>query len=240
MTGASGGIGVPLARLLREAGAAVAVHDQLHDGDLGGDIDALCARLREDPPDILVNLAGYNQFARCEDQDVRGLVTVNLIAPARLIQAVLPGMKRRNSGHIVNIGSMAALIPMPHLGGYAAAKAGLKAFSDALRRELSGSGVRVVFVAPRAVDTGANRGLVAELNRRTGVRYDTPEQAARRIFQALCKGEKDVRIGWPERFFAAVNALMPALVDRGLAGHQRIGEKLLHKSETDQISGAGS
>lgn len=241
ITGGTGGIGAPLVRLLREAKAAVELHERARDGDLSGDISPLCARLAANPPDILVNLAGYNEFAYCEDQDVRGLAAVNFIAPMLLTQAVLPAMKKRKSGQVVNIGSMTALIPLPHLTGYVAAKAGLKAFSDALRRELSGSGVAVTFVTPRAVDTGANKGIKAELNRRTGVTQDDPAAVAQRIFDAICNKEKDVRIGWPERFFAFMNAVFPGLVDGGLEKNRKVGEALLdnnpkHKETNDEKS----
>lgn len=227
ITGGTGGIGAPLVRLLRAAGANVEVHDRKRDGDLGGDIGALCARLAKKTPDILINLAGYNQLAYCEDQDVKILAAVNFIAPMLLTQAVLPAMKKRKTGQIVNIGSMTALIPLPHLTGYVAAKAGLKGFSDALRRELSGSGVFVTFITPRAVDTGANKGIKSELNRRTGVAHDAPEAVAQRIFRAIENREKDVRIGWPERFFAFMNAIFPFLVDQGLEKNRKIGEELL-------------
>ncbi|MEZ0223114.1 MAG: SDR family NAD(P)-dependent oxidoreductase [Alphaproteobacteria bacterium] len=232
LTGGTGGIGAPLLKLLLAEGAVVEVHDRRKDGDLAGDISPLCARLRVSPPDILINLAGYNELAYCEDQDIDGLAAVNFIAPMRLCQAVLPDMKGRKSGQIVNIGSMTALIPLPHLTGYVAAKAGLKAFSDALRRELSGSGVKITFITPRAVDTGANKGIKAELNRRAGVVQDAPEKVAQRICEAICGAEKDVRIGWPERFFAILNALLPSAVDKGLEKNRRIGEELLDQQKT--------
>lgn len=231
LTGGTGGIGAPLLKLLLAEGALVEVHDRRRDGDLSGDISALCARLRQSPPDILVNLAGYNELAYCEEQDIAGLAAVNYLAPARLCQAVLPGMKARKSGQIVNIGSMTALIPLPHLTGYVAAKAALKGFSDALRRELSGSGVKVTFITPRAVDTGANKGIKAELNRRAGVAQDPPDLVAQRILKAICGAEKDARIGWPERFFAIMNALLPSAVDGGLEKNRRIGEELLDQQE---------
>lgn len=227
ITGGTGGIGAPLVRLLQQAGAQVELHDRARDGDLSGDISGLCARLRENPPDILVNLAGYNQLAYCEEQDVMRLAAVNFLAPVLLTQAVLPGMKKRNSGQIVSIGSMTALIPLPHLTGYVGSKAGLKAFSDALRRELAGTKVSVTFITPRAVNTGANKGIKEELNRRNGVTQDPPELVAQRIYRAICRREKDVRIGWPERFFALLNAIFPSLVDGGLEKNRRTGEELL-------------
>jgi short-subunit dehydrogenase/tetratricopeptide (TPR) repeat protein len=228
ITGGTGGIGRPLVLQLLEAGAIVDVYDRQKDGDLYGGIENLHARLAADAPDILINMAGYTELAHCEEQDARQLLAVNLLAPIRLAQAVLPAMKARGRGQIVNIGSMTGLIPLPHLTCYVAAKAGLKGFSDALRRELAGSGIQVTHVTPRAVDTGANKGIKSDLNRQAGVAQDDPEIVAARIFRAIRDREADVRIGWPERFFAVMNALLPKLVDQGLKKNRDIGEKLLN------------
>ena len=67
----------------------------------------------------------------CENQNAEQIIGINLLAPVRLIQAVLPGMKKRGSGHIVNVGSMTGLIPLPYYSCYVATKAGLKGFNDA-------------------------------------------------------------------------------------------------------------
>lgn len=227
ITGGTGGIGTPLVRLLKDAGAEVEIHSRQKHGDLSGSVDGLCRVLEENPPDILINMAGYNDFDYCENQDIEAMLRVNLAAPIRLVQAVLPGMKARNSGQIVNIGSMTALIPLPHLTGYVAAKAGLKGFTDALRRELAGTGISVTLVTPRAVNTGANKGIKAILNHETGVRHDDPDKVAALIFNAICDKKKDLRIGWPERFFAFMNSVFPALVDQGIIKNRVIGEKIL-------------
>ena len=79
---------------------------------------------------------------------------VNLVAPAALCCACLPFMKRRNSGQIVNIGSIFGSIPLAHFAAYSSAKSGLRAFSEALRRELADTKIAVTYIAPRAVRTG--------------------------------------------------------------------------------------
>ncbi len=227
ITGGTGGIGRPLVALLKKAGASVTVYLRPPDGSLGDELDRVCADLSKNAPDILINLAGYNVFSRCEAQDCKDILDINLLAPIRLIQAVLPAMRRRKSGVIVTIGSMTALIPLPHMTCYVASKAGLKAFADALRREVQGSGIVVTHVTPRAVNTGANKGLKAELNAKTGVTHDAPEYVAKRIVKAIINDEHDVRIGWPERFFAVLNSLIPALIDRALLKNRDIGESIL-------------
>ncbi|PZQ43582.1 MAG: short-chain dehydrogenase, partial [Micavibrio aeruginosavorus] len=159
------------------------------------------------------------------------IVDLNMIVPMRLSQAVLPGMKERGSGHIVNIGSMTALIPLPHLTGYVSAKAGLKAFSDSLRRELGGTNISITHIVPRAVRTSMNTGVRAEINERTKVTYDDPQWVAMRIFHAIQKEEKEVRIGWPERFFAFINAVFPRIIDNGLKKNRKIGEEILEENQ---------
>ncbi|PLY01025.1 MAG: short-chain dehydrogenase [Desulfuromonas sp.] len=227
ITGGTGGIGAPLVELLREAGARVRVYERRTDGDLIDNLVPLCQELAQNTPDILINMAGVNEFNRAEDQDYESINLLNLLVPMRICQAVLPGMKRRGSGQIVNVGSMTGLIPLPHFSGYASAKAGLKAFSDALRRELGGSGIAVTMVLPRAVRTPMNSGACAEINARTHVNYDDPEVVAARIFKAIRRREREVRFGWPERIFAFLNANLPALIDLGLRKNSRIGEEIL-------------
>lgn len=228
ITGGTGGIGTPLVNRLTEAGAAVRAYDIAKDGDLIANLDHVCASLQKNTPDILINMAGVVRFDYCENQPVDALLDLNLRVPMRLTQAVLPAMKERNSGQIVNIGTMTALIPLPHVTGYAAAKGGLKIFSDALRRELGGTNVNVTVISPRAVRTPMNHGPQGEVNKRAGIKDDLPEDVAQRIFEAICK-EADVRIGWPERFFAFMHAVFPKIIDQGLQKNREIGEEILNK-----------
>jgi short-subunit dehydrogenase len=232
ITGGTGGIGSPLVQLLRESGAIVTAYDIEKDGDLVGNTEKICTYLSVNTPDILINMAGYNDFNYCEDQNLKAIVDLNMMVPLRLTQAVLRGMKFRGSGHIVNIGSMTALIPLPHLTGYVAAKAGLKGFSDSLRRELAGVDIAVTYVVPRAVKTKMNTGLRAEINDRTKATYDDPAVIARKIFKAIEGRKKEVRFGFPERLFAVINAVFPSIIDSGLVKNRLIGEELLNSVKT--------
>lgn len=229
ITGGTGGIGIPLVSMLLNAGAKVRIYDRSKDGDLSDNINTICDDLRMNTPDILINMAGYNIFDYCENQDMDAIIRLNMIAPIKLSQAVLPTMKKRNSGQIINVGSMTALIPLPHLTGYASAKAGLKAFSDSLRRELGGSNISVTHIVPRAVRTDMNTGSRAEINDRTGVHYDDPADVAGFIFNAIIHRKPEIRLGWPERFFAFINANMPFIIDQGLQKNRKIGEEILNR-----------
>ena len=99
----------------------------------------------------LVNNAGYAQSGAVEDvpdELARRQLETNLVAPARLARLVLPGMKARREGRIVNISSIAGRLSTPLMGWYCASKHGLEAVTDALRMEVEPDGVRVVLVEP--------------------------------------------------------------------------------------------
>lgn len=238
ITGGTGGIGAPLVTMLEEAGALVSVYSRDKQGDLALNIDTLCKLLEKNTPDILINMAGFNDFNYAEDQDYEAIHKLNLLVPMKLCQAVLPSMKERNSGQIINIGSMTALIPLPHLTGYASAKAGLKAFTDALRRELSGTEIKVTHIVPRAVRTNMNTGTRAEINERTNVHHDDPVKVAARILKAIENEEREVRFGWPERFFAFLNAVFPRIIDQGLQKNRKIGEEILDAEKNKKLKEA--
>src|SRR4051794_1475339 len=101
--------------------------------------------------DVLVNNAGYGYRAAVEEgdqADVATLFATNVFGPVALIKAVLPGMRARRSGAIVNISSIGARICPPGSGYYAASKAALEGLSGSLRKELAPLGIRVVVVEP--------------------------------------------------------------------------------------------
>lgn len=106
--------------------------------------------------DVLVNNAGYGYRAAVEEgdpADTRRLFQTNFWGPVDLIKAVLPGMRERRSGTIVNISSIAALRTAPGSGYYAASKSALESLSDGLRAEVSPLGIRVLVVEPGAFRT---------------------------------------------------------------------------------------
>lgn len=231
ITGGTGGIGSALVPLLIKAGAEVTLFERRKDGDLVKNVDHICEQLRINPPDILINMAGHNDFDFCENQKMDELIALNLTVPMRLTQAVLPHMKACGAGQIVNIGSMLAVIPLPHFSGYVAAKAGLKGFSDSLRRELMGSNIIVTHIMPRAVATSMNHGLKGELNAATNTAEDDPNVVAMMILQAIIKQKTELRIGWPERLFAHLHTFIPSFIDKGLKKNAAIGQALLNKNQ---------
>jgi NAD(P)-dependent dehydrogenase (short-subunit alcohol dehydrogenase family) len=99
----------------------------------------------------LVNNAGFAQSGAVEDisdEQVHAQLETNLVAPIRLARLVLPGMRERGDGRIVNISSVAGRLSTPLLGWYCASKHALEAVTDALRMEVEGDGIKVSLVEP--------------------------------------------------------------------------------------------
>lgn len=147
-------------RLLRARGveAAGTVCD-IRDPDAGRHLlDAVEKRFGQ--LDIVVNNAGIIQVGPMEaltERDFENAWQTMFAGPLRLISAVLPGMRERHSGTIVNIASIGGRIPVPHLLPYVAAKHALAGFSSGLRAELAADGVSVTTVVPGLMRTGSHR-----------------------------------------------------------------------------------
>ena len=106
--------------------------------------------------DLLVNNAGISQRSLAQETDFavyQKIIDVDLLAPIALTQALLPHMVARGSGRIVNLSSIGASITAAGTGVYGGLKRALEAFTDVLRIELAGSGVRVGLVAPGTTST---------------------------------------------------------------------------------------
>ena len=106
--------------------------------------------------DVLVNNAGIGYFAAIEEgeeAEVRRMFDVNVFGLTRMTQAVLPGMRRRRSGCIVNVASLGGLRAMPALGQYCATKFAVEGLSEALRQEVQPLGIRVMVVEPSGFRT---------------------------------------------------------------------------------------
>lgn len=121
--------------------------------------------------DVLVNNAGGVVHGAVEDTPLtlaRDEFEVNVFAPARLVQLVLPGMRRRRSGTIVNVSSIGGVLSLPLGAWYYASKHALEAFSDTLRMEVEPFGVHVVVVQPGIIRTGFEAGTARQLREISG------------------------------------------------------------------------
>ncbi len=176
VTGATSGIGAACARVLASAGAEMFLVARRRDllsriaGEIGAydlsadvaddgqveDLSAEVAARLGGSPDVVVHAAGVFSLAplhqtRLEDLD-RSL-SVNLRSSFLLARAFLPGMLRRNGGHIVLVGSVAGRTAFPDNSAYSASKFGLRGMHEVLREETRGTGVRTSLVEPGACDT---------------------------------------------------------------------------------------
>jgi NAD(P)-dependent dehydrogenase (short-subunit alcohol dehydrogenase family) len=109
------------------------------------------AEMTDGGPWAVVNNAGYAQAGAVEDIDdelVRAQLETNLVAPIRIARLVLPRMRDRGEGRIVNVSSIAGRLSTPLMGWYCASKHGLEAVTDALRMEVEPDGIRVILVEP--------------------------------------------------------------------------------------------
>ena len=172
--------------------------------------------------DILINNAGVmsvGHLADMADADLERMTTTNLVAPMALTRDLLPAL-RKSKGRIVNIGSVFGDIAYPFFAGYSATKFGLRGFSDAMRRELSGAGIGVTYIAPRATRTAAESAFSA-LVEPMDMALDSAEVVASQAWNAILKGKRESFPRGKERFFVKVQRLFPSLVDKSVGAQAR-------------------
>ncbi|MGV2292437.1 oxidoreductase [Trinickia sp. YCB016] len=185
ITGASSGFGRAFAQAALSAGhtvigtvrseAAKAEFDTLHARRAHGvmldvtDFASIDEALKQataltGPVDVLINNAGYGHEGTLEESPLEELVqqfNVNVFGAVAMIKAVLPSMRVRRTGHIINITSMAGLTTFPGIAYYSGSKFALEGISETLAKEVRGFGIKVTAVAPGAFRTDwAGRSMV--------------------------------------------------------------------------------
>lgn len=196
VTGASSGIGEAFVReLVRRGFSVILVARRVErlaalKAELGPGVDVLPAdlatengivevgrRLQLGGISLFVNNAGVGYRGRVQDQSdasITHLMRVNLEAPVRLARAALGPMLAQGRGILINVVSMGAFQPVPYLNVYAATKAGLLSFTEALADEVEGSGVTIQALCPGNIPTGFQ-----EVAGTKGSRFDrTPAMSA--------------------------------------------------------------
>jgi NAD(P)-dependent dehydrogenase (short-subunit alcohol dehydrogenase family) len=183
VTGASTGIGQATARLLAASGWRVfaTVRTPEANAALSSEPSVEVVRIdltdevsvreatrgilaRAGRVDALVNNAGFALLGAVEDLDreaIRRQFEVNVFSPMQLCREILPTMRARRSGRIVNVSSLAGRVSVPMMGAYCASKFALEAFTDALRVEAKPFGVRVSLVEPGPVRTEFQRNAIS-------------------------------------------------------------------------------
>ena len=245
VTGASSGFGEDAARLFAQEGCKVVLAarrmDRLQDlvakiQERGGEAMAMPVDIVERADiknmvqstldlygriDILFNNAGIGRVGWFEefsiDRDIDTLISVNLTGLMQVTHAVLPHMLARREGHIINMISIAGLIASPLLTTYAASKHGVRAFTDALRREVAPLGIKVsgIYPGPAATEFGqhtgnnsAYRAVKSLLNVRMSSEY-----VARRVVGIAKRPRRSLIIPWWFTPLVGLDSVAPILVD---------------------------
>jgi short-subunit dehydrogenase len=179
-------------------------------------------------PDLLINNAGLGDFGEFADADwgrTEAMLKVNIEALTHLAHALLPGMLSEGRGAVVNVSSLASLVPIPDIAVYAATKAYVTSFSEALRLEVRGRGVRVLAVCPGPVRTEFGRvasrgGTPATEPPVRGWFYVGKEQVVDDAFAALARDRARVFPGWKIAAAAALAGALPMVAIRAVMGRR--------------------
>jgi len=239
--GAGGGIGSAIARQFVTRGTAVILVGRQREpldilalefskqgrspivitGDLVADAPGIVERAIRAAGniDMLINCAGVQTFGFSQDEaaaDTAKVFATNVVGPIQLINSLLPHMLARKQGRIVNVGSIFGSIGFPCFASYSASKFALRGFSESLRRELAGTGIQVHYVAPRYTQTNFNGSAVTQMAQALKMKQDSAQHVAAQVIAAIETDRANTYLGWPEKLFVRINALLPYLVDKSL------------------------
>jgi len=195
--------------LAKPAGPSAVVKAALADGEAIG---------------ILVNNAGVidvGPFAASATDKIVGLVNLNVRALTELTSLLLPPMVERGFGRVLNVASLAAFQPVPSMAAYAASKAYVLSFSEALAEELRGSGVKVSALCPgmtatdMATEIKAGSAAAAKLPRQL---LSDPADVAAQAYRATMNGQAVLVPGLPNQITAAWAQVTPRWLTRYVTG----------------------
>jgi short-subunit dehydrogenase len=251
LTGGSRGLGPYIARALLARGARVTLSARSADdlervrvslphervsvvaGDVTNEDDrtSMVAQTEASfgPIDVLVNNAGLESvlpFGEYTEEDITGMITLNLDAPIQLCRLVVPGMVDRRRGFVVNMASLAGKAAVPYNTVYSATKAGLVGFTYSLRAELHGTGVSASVICPGFV---AEAGMFAarehpEIPRGSGA-WTTPRRVAGAVIRAVERDLADV----------VVSGTLGKIADVSVAVSPRLTEAIARRTRAYRI-----
>lgn len=253
ITGGSRGLGLEIARHFAAEGAKLTLlardpdeldraTDQLRPS--GADVVAIACDVRNRQAveeavgaiiekrgaiDVLINNAGVIEVAPFENLDLDDFqesVDTHAWGPLHLIRAVVPHMKGRKTGRIVNISSIGGIVAVPHLLAYSMGKFALTGLSDGFRAELAKDGIRVTTVIPGLMRTGSHVNAFFKGQHRKEFAWfaisganplvsTSASRAARRIVDACRFGDPRLIITFPAYLLHLVNALFPGITAFG-------------------------
>jgi short-subunit dehydrogenase len=256
LTGATGGVGQPIAMLLAQKGAILALvgRDAAKLNALRAKLEAVggqafcivadfnvagtIARVSDEAKqhlgqiDVLINNAGILDFIALQDQaDARiaEMIHTNVTVPIQLTKALLSDFQTKNQGYFVFVGSVFGSLGFPHFASYCASKFAVHGFSQALRRELVDTNIGVTYIAPRGIKTAMNDAKTIAMWEKSGSKMDSPEHVASIVVKALEQEKQEVFIGQPQSFFAWLNGVAPKLVNIGLKKQTALARHFLGK-----------
>jgi NAD(P)-dependent dehydrogenase (short-subunit alcohol dehydrogenase family) len=250
ITGGSRGLGLVLARQAVAEGARVAIcardeaelaragHKQVLAGAAESDVLTLSRDLTNEaevrsmvaevetrlgPVDVLINNAGIIMAGPLDNMDVRDFedsMATHFWAPLHAMQAVLPSMRQRSTGRIVNISSLGGKVALPHMAPYSASKFALVGLSEGFRAELRQYGITVTTVCPGLLRTGSpGHAEVKGQHKKEFAWFSiadalpgltmSAEQAARQIWNACRRGDGEVILSLPAKLLATFHGLLP-------------------------------
>ena len=250
ITGGSRGLGLVLARQAVAEGARVAIRardeaelararqDLLMAGAAEADVLTLARDITNEtevrtmvaevenrlgPIDVLINNAGIITAGPLDNMDIRDFedsMAVHFWAPLHSMQAVLPSMRRRGAGRIVNISSLGGKVALPHMAPYSASKFALVGLSEGFRAELKQHGISVTTVCPGLLRTGSHdHAMVKGQHEKEFAWFSiadampgftlNAEQAGRQIWNACRRGDGEVILSLPAKCLAAFHGLLP-------------------------------
>jgi NAD(P)-dependent dehydrogenase (short-subunit alcohol dehydrogenase family) len=189
---------------LENAGCRTLALDVTDEASMVAAVDAVTAESGR--IDALVNNAGYSQSGAAETlnlDDVRRQFETNVFGLLRLSQLVLPTMRAQREGRIVNISSMGGKLVFPGGGAYHATKFAVEAFSDAMRFEVSGFGIKVIIIEPGLITTNFDQAAVGSMDLEAGGPYAEFNRTVASATEDVYKGPMK-RLGGPPEAVAKV------------------------------------
>ncbi|MET0283653.1 MAG: SDR family oxidoreductase [Polyangiales bacterium] len=207
----------------------LAVPCDLTDGEA---VDRMLERVQRElgPVDVLINNAGIIQVGPLDAmrlEDFEQAMKVHYFAPLRTMLGLRTGMRARGGGRVVNVSSIGGLVSVPHLLPYSASKFALVGLSEGMRSELAADGILVTTVTPGLMRTGSPRqaqikgdhqkeyAWFAISDSLPGISMSS-QRAARKIVDALERGQPTLILGVPAKLAALAHGLAPNLVGRAL------------------------
>ena len=245
VTGGSGGIGSAIVNKLSNCGArVVSVYNKNHpDDDSNENIVCLKADLTKSEEwdrllvftlnkygkiDVLINCAGVlepGEFLSLQEDQFRKMIDINFTSVLIGIQKTLTSLKKQGFGHIINVGSLGGIVPMPYSAVYSATKFALRGFTFSLSEELKGTGIEISLITPGSVVTKMldyeaqdNKAVISFVSKPI-----SPIKVAGAVMKVIHKPSAELIIPRSQSFGSNILVFFPNLFSRFYSLLHRIG-----------------